>query len=111
VRIEGAAVAGIGMVRFGSYRDIPSAHLARDAGLAALHDAGITLADVDEAFVGYIQPAAMLGIKAMKELGPPGCPSPTSRTRPPPGSPASVRPRGRSRPAGARWPSHSPSTR
>ena len=68
------AVAGIGMVRFGMFRDIPGAHLARDAGLLALHDAGMTLADVDEAFVGYIQPASMLGIKAMKELGLTGLP-------------------------------------
>ncbi len=74
MRIDGAAVAGIGMVRFGSYRERPAAELARDAGLAALHDAGITLADVDEAFVGYIQPASMLGIKAMKELGLTGLP-------------------------------------
>ena len=35
---------------------------------------GMTLADVDEAFVGYIQPASMLGIKAMKELGLTGLP-------------------------------------
>jgi len=74
VRIDGAAVAGIGMVRFGRYPDRPAAHLARDAGLRALRDAGITLADVDEAFIGYIQPAAMIGIKAMKELGLTGLP-------------------------------------
>ena len=43
-------------------------------GLLALHDAGMTLADVDEAFVGYIQPASMIGIKAMKELGLTGLP-------------------------------------
>ena len=74
MRIDGAAVAGIGMVRFDRYPDRPGAHLARDAGLLALRDAGITLADVDEAFVGYIQPAAMLGITAMKELGLTGLP-------------------------------------
>jgi acetyl-CoA acetyltransferase len=74
VRIEGAAVAGIGMVRFGAHRDRSGAELARDAGLLALHDAGITLADVDEAFVGYIQPGSMIGIKAMKELGLTGLP-------------------------------------
>jgi len=74
MRIEGAAVAGIGMVRFDRYPDRSGAQLARDAGLLALHDAGITLADVDEAFVGYIQPAAMIGIKAMKELGLTGLP-------------------------------------
>jgi acetyl-CoA acetyltransferase len=74
VRIEGAAVAGIGMVRFGSHRDRSGAELARDAGLLALQDAGITLAEVDEAFVGYIQPGSMIGVKAMKELGLTGLP-------------------------------------
>ena len=74
LRFDGVAVVGIGMVRFGMLRDTPSAQLARDAGLLALHDAGMTLADVDEAFVGYIQPSSMLGIKAMKELGLTGLP-------------------------------------
>ncbi len=74
LRFEGVAVAGIGMVRFGVLRERPVLHLARDAGLLALHDAGMTLADVDEAFVGYIQLASMLGIKAMKELGLTGLP-------------------------------------
>ncbi len=74
MRIEGAAVAGTGMVRFDRYPDRSGAQLARDAGLLALHDAGINLSDVDEAFVGYIQPAAMIGVKAMKELGLTGLP-------------------------------------
>ncbi|MEO7430254.1 MAG: thiolase family protein [Acidimicrobiales bacterium] len=74
MKIDGAAIAGIGMVRFDRYPERSTSELARDAGLAALHDAGITLADVDEAFVGYIQPAAMIGIKAMKELGLTGLP-------------------------------------
>jgi acetyl-CoA acetyltransferase len=74
MRIEGAAIAGSGMVRFGDHRDRPLASLARDAGLAALHDAGMTLADVDEAFVGYIQPKVLVGVKAMKELGLTGLP-------------------------------------
>ena len=62
------------MVPFGMLKERPIQHLARDAGLLALHDAGMTLADVDEAFVGYIQLAAMIGIKAMKELGLTGLP-------------------------------------
>jgi acetyl-CoA acetyltransferase len=74
VRIDGVAVAGAGMVRFGKYADRSGPALARDAALAALHDAGMTLADVDEAFVGYIQPASLLGIKAVKELGLTGLP-------------------------------------
>ena len=72
--MEGAAVAGIGMVRFGMLNDYPVMHLARDAGLLALHDAGMTLADVDEVFIGYIQPRAMIGVKAVKELGLTGLP-------------------------------------
>jgi acetyl-CoA acetyltransferase len=74
MRIDGVAVAGVGMVRFGKYPDRGGPALARDAALAALHDAGLSLADVDEAFVGYIQPASLLGIKAVKELGLTGLP-------------------------------------
>jgi acetyl-CoA acetyltransferase len=74
VKLAGAAVAGSGIVRFGDHRHRSTAELARDAGLAALHDAGMTLADVDEAFVGYIQPGSLLGVKAMKELGLTGLP-------------------------------------
>ena len=74
MRIEGAAIAGSGIVRFGRYPDRSPVDLAREAGLAALHDAGMTLADVDEAFVGYIQPSMLVGVKAMKELGLTGLP-------------------------------------
>src|SRR6195256_1336077 len=74
LKFEGVAVAGIGMVRFANLRDVPLMHIARDAGLLALHDAGMTLADVDEAMVGYITPGSMIGVKAMKELGLTGLP-------------------------------------
>jgi acetyl-CoA acetyltransferase len=74
LRFEDVAVAGVGMVRFGMLHEYPMMHLARDAGLAALHDAGMTLADVDEAFVGYIGLTSMTGVKAMKELGLTGLP-------------------------------------
>jgi acetyl-CoA acetyltransferase len=75
VSLADVAVLGVGMVRFGAHRDRSVAELARAAGLAAFADAGgLTLADVDEAFVGYIQPAAMVGVKAMKELGLTGLP-------------------------------------
>ena len=74
MRFDGVAVAGIGMVRFGMLAEYPIMHLARDAGLMALHDASMTLADVDESFVGYIQQGSMTGIKAMKELGLTGLP-------------------------------------
>jgi acetyl-CoA acetyltransferase len=74
VRFSDVAVAGSGIVPFGIHRGRTTAELARDAGLAALHDAGMTLADVDEAFVGYLQPAPLLGIRAVKELGLTGLP-------------------------------------
>src|SRR3954453_14507543 len=74
LKFEGVAVAGIGVGRFGMLREYPLMHMARDAGLAALHDAGMTLADVDEAMVGYITPGSMIGVKAMKELGLTGLP-------------------------------------
>jgi acetyl-CoA acetyltransferase len=74
LEFEGVAVAGIGMVRFDNLRDVPLMHIARDAGLRALHDAGMTLADIDEAMVGYITPGSMIGVKAMKELGLTGLP-------------------------------------
>lgn len=74
MKFENVAVAGTGIVPFGIYRERGTSELARDAGLAALHDAGMTLADVDEAFVGYIQPGSLLGVFAMKELGLTGLP-------------------------------------
>ncbi|MCH6552285.1 MAG: hypothetical protein IH804_09785, partial [Planctomycetes bacterium] len=42
--------------------------------LAALADAGITLAEVDEAWVGYMAPQPMLGVRIMKEFGLTGLP-------------------------------------
>src|SRR4029453_2236569 len=74
VKLAGTAIAGSGIVRVGNNPPRPTAELARDAGLAALHDAGMTLSDVDEAFVGYIQPGSLLGVRAMKELGLTGLP-------------------------------------
>jgi len=73
--LDPVAVLGVGMPRFGIFKDRSTAQLARAAGLAALDDAGrLTLADVDEAFVGYIAPGSMIGVKAMKELGLTGLP-------------------------------------
>jgi acetyl-CoA acetyltransferase len=68
------AVLGVGMTRFGVYPDRSNAELAREAGVAALRDAGISFAQVGEAFVGYLFGTVMTGIKAMKELGLTGLP-------------------------------------
>jgi acetyl-CoA acetyltransferase len=74
VRFENTAIAGIGQLRFDLYKDVPAVELARDAGLLALHDASITLADVDEVFVGYLGLHHQVGVKAVKELGLTGLP-------------------------------------
>ena len=74
MKLENVAVVGIGMTRFGVYRDRSNVDLAREAGLAALRDAGISFRDVGEAFVGYLGAQAMTGIRAMKEFGLTGLP-------------------------------------
>jgi len=74
MKFEDTAIAGVGQLRFGRYHDIPAVELARDAGLLALHDAGLTLADIDEVFVGYLGLQHQVGVKAVKELGLTGLP-------------------------------------
>ena len=74
MRFENTAIAGIGQIRFGLYKDVPAVELARDAGLLALHDSGVTLADVDEVFVGYLGLHHQVGVRAVKELGLTGLP-------------------------------------
>jgi acetyl-CoA acetyltransferase len=74
MKLENVAVLGVGMTRFGVHRERSNQDLAREAGLAALHDAGISLRDVGEAFVGYLGALPMTGIRAMKELGLTGLP-------------------------------------
>jgi len=70
MKLEGVAVAGVGMTRFGNLRGGPrNEALAREAGLLALADAGIGFDRVDEAFVGTMQAPMMTPVKAMKELG------------------------------------------
>lgn len=74
MKLRDVAVLGVGMTRFGVYPGKSMADLAREAGLAALDDAGISFDRVDEAFVGYIGGTVMSGIRAMKELGLTGLP-------------------------------------
>ncbi|MCZ6782207.1 MAG: thiolase family protein [Proteobacteria bacterium] len=74
MKIENAAVMGVGMTRFAVWRDRSSLELAREAGLAALADARLNLSHVDEAWVGYMAPQLMLGVRVMKEFGLTGLP-------------------------------------
>ncbi len=74
MKLEDVAVLGVGTTRYGVYPGRSAQDLAREAGLAALSDAGIGFADVQEVFVGYIFSGAMTGIKALKEFGLTGLP-------------------------------------
>ena len=72
--MKDVAVLGVGMHRFGMWADRSNAEMARDAGLAALDDAGLTFKDVQAAYVGHIFAQVMSGTRAMKEFGCTGLP-------------------------------------
>jgi len=56
------------------WADKTNADMARDAGLAALDDAGLSFRDVQAAYVGYIFAPVMSGLRTMKEFGLTGLP-------------------------------------
>jgi acetyl-CoA acetyltransferase len=62
------------MKRFGFYPDTHVNELGRDAGLAALDDAGLTFADIDAVYAGHIFMQPMTAVRAVKELGCTGVP-------------------------------------
>jgi acetyl-CoA acetyltransferase len=72
--MKDVAVLGVGMHRFGMWADRSNADMAREAGLAALKDAGMSFNDVQAAYVGYIFAQVMSGLRAMKEFGLTGIP-------------------------------------
>ena len=72
--LQDVAVLGVGTTRFGVFPDRSNADLGREAGLAALGDAGIGFGEVGEAFVGYLFDGVMAGIKTMTEFGLTGLP-------------------------------------
>jgi len=74
VKLDDVVVLGVGMTRFGVYPDRSNADLAREAGMEALADAGLSFAAVGEAFAGYIFAPPMTGIRVMKEFGLTGLP-------------------------------------
>ncbi len=69
------AVLGVGMTRFGVFPERSNLDLAREAGLAALADAGIGFERVAEAYHGYLFSGVMTGTRAMKEFGLTGLPA------------------------------------
>src|SRR5437867_4056453 len=62
------------MQRFGMWPDRSNTDLGREAGLAALRDAGLSFRDVQAAYVGYIFAPVMSGLRTMKEFGLTGIP-------------------------------------
>src|SRR2546425_3835506 len=68
------AVLGVGMYRFGMWSEVSNATMAREAGMAALRDAGLSFRDVQAAYVGHIFAPVMTGVRVMKEFGLTGIP-------------------------------------
>ncbi|MFE6227659.1 beta-ketoacyl synthase N-terminal-like domain-containing protein [Streptomyces sp. NPDC057854] len=69
-------IAGVGMTRFEKpeTRDWQYWDMAREAGTAALADAGVPYGEVDQAVVGYCFQASTAGQRAVYELGLTGLP-------------------------------------
>lgn len=72
--MKNVAVLGVGMYRFGMWADVSNADMAREAGMMALRDAGLTFRDVQAAYVGHIFAPVMSGVRVMKEFGLTGIP-------------------------------------
>jgi acetyl-CoA acetyltransferase len=68
------AILGVGMTRFGMNYETHHSVMGRDAGLAALDDAGISFKDIDAVYVGHIFLTPMAGVRTVKELGLTGVP-------------------------------------
>lgn len=72
--MKNVAVLGVGMSRFGMWPGKSNADMAREAGLAALADAGLSFRDVRAAYTGHIFATVMSGVRVMKEFGLTGIP-------------------------------------
>ena len=69
-----AVVLGVGLVRFGRYPDKSAEDLGREAGLAALQDAGIDFKEVQAGFHGRVQSVVNAGTSTFGQLGQYGIP-------------------------------------
>jgi len=68
-------VAGVGMIRFGRYKDRDVPDLGGEAALLALGDAGLTMRDVELLAAGCLfQANAMVGQRILQEIGQTGIP-------------------------------------
>src|SRR4051794_10186654 len=73
---ERVFVVGVGMTKFEKpgARDWDYPDMAREAGTAALTDAGISFDSVDQAYVGFVAGDTTSGQRALAELGTTGIP-------------------------------------
>ena len=68
-------VAGVGMIRFGRYKDRDVPDLGAEAALLALKDAGLGIRDVELMAAGCLfQANAMVGQRILQEIGQTGIP-------------------------------------
>jgi acetyl-CoA acyltransferase len=68
-------VAGVGMIRFGRYKDRDVPDLGAEAALMALKDAGLSIREVEYMAAGCLfQANAMVGQRVMQEIGQTGIP-------------------------------------
>lgn len=70
-------VVGVGMTKFekpGRREDFDYPDMAREAGQAALKDAGVSFDAIEQAFVGYVYGDSTCGQRAVYELGLSGIP-------------------------------------
>lgn len=72
--MKDVAVLGVGMYRFGMWGEVSNATMAREAGMLALQDAGLSFRDINAAYVGHIFASVMSGVRVMKEFGLTGIP-------------------------------------
>src|SRR5450759_4746000 len=61
-----AIIAGVGMTRFMKYLDKGLKQLGTEATLAAVQDAGLTLADLDAAYVGNCAAGLVTGQESIR---------------------------------------------
>jgi acetyl-CoA acyltransferase len=68
-------IIGVGMIKFGRYKDRSVEHLGAEAALLALKDAGLAIKDVQMLASGnLLQAGAMVGQRIMQHLGQTGIP-------------------------------------
>ena len=72
--LKKVCVIGVGMTKFHKPGQMDYPELSKEAGEAALKDAGVSYAEVEQAFVGYVYGDSTCGQRAVYQLGLTGIP-------------------------------------